>query len=75
MTHPARMMSFDHLWKGLQAAKAERLVTETIGRDGLHLFCYTTSCVYEKRWDDITTLARGLVLDPANKRVVATPLR
>ena len=73
MKHPARIMSFDDLWNGLQAAKTERLINENVGADGLRLFCYSESCVYDRRWDDTTMLARGLILDPASKRVVATP--
>jgi RNA ligase len=72
-THPARKMSFDHLWDGLQKAKAERLVIENIGYDGLRLYCYSNSCVYDDGWNDITLLARGLILDPESKRIVATP--
>jgi RNA ligase len=66
-------MAFDDLWEGLQKAKAEKLVSENVGADGLRLYCYTESCVYDRRWDDITTLARGVILDPDNRRVVATP--
>jgi RNA ligase len=71
--HPARVMAFDDLWNGLQAAKAEKLVTENVGHDGLRLFSYSDSCVYDKGWNDITMLARGVILDPGAKRVVATP--
>lgn len=73
MTHPARAMPFDELWNGLQAAKAEKLVNESLSHDGLSLFCYTDSCTYEKGWNPITMLARGLILDPARKTVVASP--
>lgn len=72
MTHPARAMAFDDLWNGLQFAKAEKLVNENVA-DGLHLFCYTDSCVYDRGWNPITMLARGVILDPENKRIVATP--
>jgi RNA ligase len=71
--HPARTLTFDELWNGLQQAKAEKLVSENIGTDGLRLFCYSDSCVYDKGWNDITMLARGVILDPESKRVVATP--
>lgn len=73
MTHPARKLTFDELWAGLKAAKAAGDVNENIGSDGLSLFCYSKSCVYERHWDEITQLARGIILDPAEKRVVATP--
>ena len=35
MKHPARTMVFDDLWDGLQKAKAEKLVSENVGADGL----------------------------------------
>ncbi len=73
MTHPARAMPFDVLWDGLQKAKAARFVYECTGADGLHLFCYSKFCVYSGGWDELTILARGLILDPVAKRVVATP--
>jgi RNA ligase len=66
-------MPFDQLWNGLQQAKAEKMVSENVGNDGLRLFCYSDSCVYEKGWNDITMLARGVILDLENKQVVATP--
>lgn len=71
--HPARNLSFDELWDGLQKAKAEKLVSENVGADGLRLYCYSDSCVYDRKWDGITMLARGIILDPAEKRIVATP--
>lgn len=73
MKHPARTMPFDQLWDGLQRAVAEKRVKENVGPDGLRLYCYSESTVYERAWDDITMLARGVILDPAAKRVVATP--
>lgn len=71
--HPAREMVFEELWAGLQAAKAEKLVVENVGADGLRLYCYSESCVYDRQWNDITMLARGIILDPGARRVVATP--
>jgi RNA ligase len=61
------------LWDGLQKAKAEKLVSENVGQDGLRLYCYSDSTVCEKQWNDITMLARGVILDPEGKQVVATP--
>ena len=37
------------------------------------LYCYTSKCVYDEAWTDITVLARGLILDLADRRIVATP--
>lgn len=74
MSHPARTMPFASLWAGLQAARAAGLVTMRFDADtGRSLWCYTTRCVYEGSWDDITTLARGLILHEADQQVVATP--
>jgi RNA ligase len=73
MKHPARTMPFDELWHSLQTAKAEGLIREHVGQDGLRLFCYTESCVYERKWNDAALMARGIILDPDAKRVVATP--
>jgi RNA ligase len=73
MEHPARIMPFDELWHALQTAKAEGLVKEHVGHDGLRLYCYSESCIYERRWNDASLMARGLILDPDSKRVVAIP--
>ncbi|MBP3954380.1 hypothetical protein J8F10_03625 [Gemmata sp. G18] len=71
--HPARMMAFNDLWCGLQRAVAEKRVKENVGADGLRLYCYAESTVYDRAWDEFTMLARGIILDPVAKRVVATP--
>jgi RNA ligase len=66
-------MPFDELWHALQTAKAEGLVKEHVGHDGLRLYCYSESCIYERKWNDASLMARGLILDPDSKRVVAIP--
>jgi RNA ligase len=71
--HPARQLDFDDLLAGLRQAQSNRLVHEHAGPDGLRLYVYTSRCVYETAWDVFTTTARGLILDPAARRVVATP--
>jgi RNA ligase len=73
MIHPARTIPFAQLWHGLQRAKAEGLVQEVVSVDGLRLYTYTRNCIYEKRWDEISMLARGLILHPESQRVIATP--
>jgi RNA ligase len=72
MIHPARSIPFSELYDGLQAAKARGLISEQI-KGELRLYCYTKSTVYEREWSDITTLARGLILDVARGEIVATP--
>lgn len=73
MIHPARRMPFAALHAGLIAARDAGLVSEQVDRTGLRLYCYTQSCVYDRKWDEHTLLARGLIIDPAGGRVVATP--
>ncbi len=71
--HPARTMPFADLVEGLRAARAARLVYEQAGPNGLRLYCYSSSCVYDGQWNDATLIARGLVLDVEKQAVVATP--
>lgn len=42
-------------------------------REHLILFSYTTKCVYERHWDPITIMARGLILDQNTGEIVARP--
>src|SRR5262249_54900263 len=57
----------------LKVAHAARLVSEQTPPDGLRLYCYTSSCVYDGQWNEASVIARGLVLDTNNETVVATP--
>lgn len=72
--HPAKQMDFDVLFSGLEAAREKGLISRrddpTTGRA---IFCYTQRCVFEKAWDQFSLVARGLILDPDERRVVATP--
>ena len=72
--HPARTIGFDSLIEGLEAARAAGLVYRRDDRDtGRSLYCYTSRCVYETAWTDLTVLARGLIVDRQERRIVATP--
>jgi RNA ligase len=74
MIHPARQMPFDALMEGLERARGLGFVhRRRHDATGLELFIYTPRCVYEDGWDAFTVLARGLIVDAAAKRVVATP--
>jgi RNA ligase len=73
LIHPARTIPFRVLHDGLREAQAQKYVNENKGPDGLSLYSYTKSCVYERAWNDYTLLARGLILDHRNEQVVATP--
>jgi RNA ligase len=70
--HPAHLMDFDTLAAGLNAAIADGLVYER--RDGdLSLFCYTRNAVYDETWTPFTVMARGLILNRADRNIAATP--
>lgn len=72
--HLAHTIPFDVLYEGLLKAIDEGHVHKKECASGLELFCYTKSCVYEKAWDTLANrVARGLVVDPAQKKIVATP--
>jgi RNA ligase len=71
--HPARTIPFRDLANALRSARDARLVSEQATPDGLRVYCYTPSCVYDGQWNDATLIARGLVLDVKNETVVATP--
>lgn len=73
MIHKARCLGFEQLIDGLRRACEQGSVVEAKNKDGLSLFVYTSKCVYEKQWDDFSVLARGLILDCADKRLIATP--
>lgn len=71
--HPARTIPFRDLVDALKAAREARLVTEQASPDGLRIYCYTQSCVFDGEWNEATLVARGLVLDVEREMVAATP--
>jgi RNA ligase len=72
--HPARLVDFQELIDRLEAARAEgHVYRRDDAATGRSLYCYTSRCVYETAWDEVTVLARGLVVDRAARRLVATP--
>jgi RNA ligase len=72
MKHIAHTILFDELFAGLQAAEEAKLVNEN--SDGeIYQYCYTENCVYSRAWDKITISARGIILNPATKKIIATP--
>lgn len=71
--HPAHAMPFDALLAGLRAAGDAELVHERPGPDGLVLFVYSRRCLHDGAWTPVTLAARGLVLDPGERRIAATP--
>lgn len=74
MHHPARKMDFDTLYAGLEAARsAGMVVRKDCPATGRALYVYSNGCVYDNGWDDFTLLARGLILHPERRQIVATP--
>ena len=71
--HTARCLEFKELLEGLIEARDKRIVSEKEGPRGLRLYGYTNQCVYDRLWDRFSLLARGLILDVEQGRVVATP--
>jgi RNA ligase len=71
--HPARKIPFEDLLAGLERARVAGHVGVRDCPQGRRLYIYTNRCVYENGWDEFSLLARGLILHPASKRVVATP--
>jgi RNA ligase len=70
--HPARSFEL----AALHAALEERVKagSVTVDRRGpLALYHYSSRCVYDVLWDDISLLARGLILDLDRGALVATP--
>lgn len=70
--HLARAMPYSDLMAGLDAEVAAGNVN--VQSDGdLRLFTYSRSCAYDRAWNPINELARGLIVDIAAGAVVATP--
>lgn len=69
-------MPFHELHAALRAHQADGLVKVATHPEATHLelWCYTKDAEYGKRWDPITEMARGLVLDVVGGTVLATPL-
>ena len=72
MKHLARTLTFDVLYSRLQEEIDAKRVNEIKLKD-LSLFTYTKQCVYDRLWNKYNMIARGLILDVVNKKVVATP--
>lgn len=70
--HPAFEIPFDKAYKAIQERTASGLVSCRSDDSGLEIFCYTNQCSIKKKWDIYTLICRGLILDPQDKRVVAT---
>lgn len=70
--HPARTMPFDELYAGLRAQLAAGNVVRA-AEGPLELYLYSNRCIFERNWNLFSLISRGLVVEPAARRVVATP--
>jgi RNA ligase len=59
---------YHHLKDAVLRGEVSLTVHPTLG---LHLFCYTRQTVFSKQWTDAARIARGVVFDPADGRLVA----
>lgn len=69
--HPSISESFDILYSELHKRVALGFINVATSDTGLELFNYTRQCSYDAAWDKYTLIARGLILDPKNKKIVA----
>ena len=74
MRHPAREIPFDDLYAGLEAARSAGLVVrQDCVSTGRAIYVYSQQCVYNQGWNEFALMARGLILHPGRRQVVATP--
>ena len=73
--HPARELDFTDLTQGLFAEVEKGNVNVGYHPEFPHLaiFKYSQNCVVERVWNEFSIMARGLILDLQNKKVIATP--
>lgn len=72
--HPAHTIDFPTLHTALLAERDSGWLNHKIDLDtDLHLFTYSRQCVYDHHWNDTTKMARGLIVSPTERRIVATP--
>lgn len=64
---------FDLLQKKTLLTRYQNLLSVTYGEGGLALLNYTDLCQRLGRWDEVTSLCRGLIVDTQKKEVAAYP--
>jgi RNA ligase len=73
MIHPAFNYTFSDLVSGLnQEIEKGNLNTRT-SHSGLVQYTYTKQCVFDRGWNEINEMGRGLILDHENQKIVAAP--
>lgn len=70
--HPARQCDFADLLHCLELDIKNGMV-HTRDCGSLRQYTYSRQCVYERAWTPTALMARGLILNPRDKKVVATP--
>jgi RNA ligase len=74
--HPVfqTIKNFDELYQGLMECVKEGTVNRQVDPStGLELFNYNETCSFEHKWNKYSLVARGLILDPEHKFIVAVP--
>ena len=73
--HPSKVMDFSDLTRSLFAEVENGNIKVGYHPEFPHLaiFKYSLDCVVERNWNNFTLMARGLILDLKNKKVIATP--
>tara|TARA_Y100000310_G_C20700493_1_gene829308 strand:- start:772 stop:1377 length:606 start_codon:yes stop_codon:yes gene_type:complete len=69
--HYAHRVAFDDLYSVFQDYIEKNLIFSATSND-LEIFNYTRNTVYNQLWDQYTLIARGLILCPSQKKIVAT---
>jgi RNA ligase len=69
--HPAVSMPFDVLYSELDERVKKGLVYRLVGEDGLEIYNYSMETSFSKEWDIYSLISRGLILCPAEKKIVA----
>ena len=72
MRHPAHNYPYEVLITQLMARVEQGLIKRK-EHGHLALFHYSEECMYSKKWDDFTMMARGLIIDTTAMKLVATP--
>jgi RNA ligase len=70
--HPARLIPVALLVRQLEE-RARLGLVRVVSQGPLRLYVYSQRCVFEAAWDSITELARGLVVDIEQLKLLATP--
>lgn len=71
--HTLLSQGFDSFYKKLVQQVELGNVDRQEWINGLVLFDYSRQCQFEQAWNEITIVARGLVLDVPNKKIAALP--